>query len=99
MDELLLVRAGLEHLLESVLSSSSESDCGFRPRSDPAWGSAPYRSIFGSQFLTWRGIPFVPTDKLAIASEGDQTSILLLAQLSYGSGIAISSRSSLRSDL
>ena len=34
-------------------------------------------SLFGSQFVTWRGIPFVPTDKLAISSEG-QTSILLL---------------------
>jgi hypothetical protein len=34
-------------------------------------------SIFGSQFITWRGIPFVPTDKLAISTEG-QTSILLL---------------------
>ena len=34
-------------------------------------------SIFGSQFVTWRGIPFIPTDKLSISSEG-QTSILLL---------------------
>jgi hypothetical protein len=34
-------------------------------------------SIFGSQFVTWRGIPFIPTDKLAISPEG-QTSILLL---------------------
>jgi hypothetical protein len=34
-------------------------------------------SIFGSQFVTWRGIPFIPTDKLAI-SAGGQTSILLL---------------------
>ena len=38
----------------------------------------PTVSISGSQFLTWRGVPFVPTDKLAITSEGDQTSILLL---------------------
>jgi len=35
-------------------------------------------SLFGSQFVTWRGIPFIPTDKLAITSEGGQTSILLL---------------------
>jgi encapsulin shell SprI-like protein len=34
-------------------------------------------SIFGSQFVTWRGIPIVPTDKLSINAEG-QTSILLL---------------------
>jgi hypothetical protein len=34
-------------------------------------------SIFGSQFVTWRGIPFVPTDKLSIDAEG-RTSILLL---------------------
>jgi hypothetical protein len=33
-------------------------------------------NLFGSQFLTWRGIPLVPSDKLAIKSE--KTSILLL---------------------
>jgi Phage capsid-like protein len=37
----------------------------------------PTVSIFGSQFVTWRGIPIVPTDKLSINAEG-QTSILLL---------------------
>jgi hypothetical protein len=34
-------------------------------------------SIFGSQFVTWRGIPIIPTDKLSIDAEG-RTSILLL---------------------
>ena len=34
-------------------------------------------SIFGSQFITWRGIPIVPTNKLAINAEG-QTTVLLL---------------------
>jgi len=34
-------------------------------------------SIFGSQFVTWRGIPIIPTDKLSINAEG-QTTILLL---------------------
>jgi len=34
-------------------------------------------SIFGSQFVTWRGIPIVPTNKLSINAEG-QTSVLLL---------------------
>jgi Type 2A encapsulin shell protein SrpI-like len=34
-------------------------------------------SIFGSQFVTWRGIPLIPTDKLSIDAEG-RTSILLL---------------------
>ena len=33
-------------------------------------------NLFGSQFLTWRGIPLVPSDKLAI--KGEKTSILLL---------------------
>jgi hypothetical protein len=33
-------------------------------------------TAFGSPFLTWRGIPLVPCDKLAI--DDDTTSILLL---------------------
>lgn len=36
----------------------------------------PTITLFGSPFLTWRGIPLVPTDKLAI--EGGTTQILLL---------------------
>lgn len=37
----------------------------------------PTTSIFGSPFLTWRGVPLVPTDKLAV-SKSDKTNILLL---------------------
>ncbi len=36
----------------------------------------PTVNIFGSPFVTWRGIPIVPTDKLGV--KGDKTSILLL---------------------
>ena len=36
----------------------------------------PTVTLFGSPFLTWRGIPLVPTNKLAI--NGGKTSILLL---------------------
>jgi hypothetical protein len=36
----------------------------------------PTVSLFGSQFLTWRGIPLIPSDKLAV--ENNKTSILLL---------------------
>jgi hypothetical protein len=36
----------------------------------------PTVNIFGSPFVTWRGIPLVPSDKLAI--KGEKTSILLL---------------------
>lgn len=36
----------------------------------------PTVSLFGSQFLTWRGVPIVPSDKIAI--EGGKSSILLL---------------------
>ena len=36
----------------------------------------PTVNIFGSPFLTWRGIPIVPTDKLGI--KGEKTNILLL---------------------
>ena len=37
----------------------------------------PTVTLFGNSFLTWRGIPLVPTDKLAIDAEG-KTTILLL---------------------
>jgi encapsulin shell SprI-like protein len=36
----------------------------------------PTVTMFGSQFLTWRGLPLVPTDKLAVKSE--KTNILLV---------------------
>lgn len=36
----------------------------------------PTVSLYGSQFLTWRGIPLVPSDKLKV--EGGKTNILLL---------------------
>ncbi len=36
----------------------------------------PTISLFGSQFLTWRGIPLIPSDKLAV--ENGKTNILLL---------------------
>jgi hypothetical protein len=37
----------------------------------------PTTTIFGSPFLTWRGVPLVPTDKLAIDETG-KSNILLL---------------------
>ena len=36
----------------------------------------PTVSLFGSQFLTWRGLPLVPSDKVKV--EGNKTSVLLL---------------------
>ena len=36
----------------------------------------PTASLFGSQFLTWRGVPLIPSDKLPI--EDGKTKILLL---------------------
>jgi hypothetical protein len=36
----------------------------------------PTVSLFGSQFITWRGIPLIPSDKLAV-TEG-RTDILLI---------------------
>jgi hypothetical protein len=41
----------------------------------------PTVNLFGSPFLTWRGVPLVPCDKLEIAGEGGSagtTNILLL---------------------
>lgn len=37
----------------------------------------PTVSLFGSQFITWRGTPLIPSDKLAINSAG-KTNIVLL---------------------
>ena len=36
----------------------------------------PTVSLFGSQFLTWRGLPLVPSDKIPVV--GGKTKILLL---------------------
>jgi Phage capsid-like protein len=36
----------------------------------------PTTSLFGSQFVTWRGIPLIPTDK--IGAQNGKTSILLI---------------------
>lgn len=36
----------------------------------------PTASLFGSQFLTWRGIPIIPSDKVAV--EGNTTKFLLI---------------------
>jgi hypothetical protein len=36
----------------------------------------PTTSLFGSQFLTWRGIPLIPSDKLPI--KGGKTKIILM---------------------
>lgn len=55
------------------------------PRSIAAFGREctrrgvppPTASLFGSQFLTWRGLPLVPSDKVGIDAEG-KSKILLL---------------------
>jgi hypothetical protein len=36
----------------------------------------PTVSLFGSQFLTWRGLPLIPSDKVPL--EGGRTKIMLL---------------------
>ena len=36
----------------------------------------PTISLFGSQFLTWRGLPLIPTDKIDVVN--GKTAILLL---------------------
>jgi hypothetical protein len=36
----------------------------------------PTVSLFGSQFLTWRGVPLIPSDK--VPHDGNKTSILLI---------------------
>jgi hypothetical protein len=38
----------------------------------------PTVTLFGSPFLTWRGLPLVPSDKMLIDAKTNRTSILLL---------------------
>jgi len=38
----------------------------------------PTVTLFGSPFLTWRGVPLVPTDKIRVAGDVPKTRILLL---------------------
>jgi hypothetical protein len=38
----------------------------------------PTVTLFGNPFLTWRGIPLIPTDKLRVAGRAPKTRILLL---------------------
>ena len=45
----------------------------------------PTVSLFGSQFLTWRGIPLFPSDKIAV--ENGKTKILLLRTGSARQGV------------
>jgi len=40
----------------------------------------PTVTLFGSPFLTWRGVPLIPSDKIAVRSK-DQTSKILLVRV------------------
>jgi hypothetical protein len=72
--------------LDELIAKVWKEPCFFvaHPRAIAAFGREctrrgvppPTMNLFGSQFLTWRGIPLVPCDKLAIKNE--KTSILLL---------------------
>jgi hypothetical protein len=72
--------------LDELIARVWKEPCFFlaHPRAIAAFGREctrrgvppPTVNLFGSQFLTWRGIPLVPSDKLPIKSE--KTSILLL---------------------
>lgn len=72
--------------LDELIAKVWKEPCFFlaHPRAIAAFGREctrrgvppPTVNLFGSQFLTWRGIPLVPSDKLSIKAE--KTSILLL---------------------
>jgi hypothetical protein len=72
--------------LDELIARVWKEPCFFlaHPRAIAAFGREctrrgvppPTVNLFGSQFVTWRGIPLVPCDKLAIKSE--KTNILLL---------------------
>jgi hypothetical protein len=38
----------------------------------------PTATLFGTPFLTWRGVPLVPTDKIHVSKKDSKTKILLL---------------------
>ena len=38
----------------------------------------PTVSLFGTPFLTWRGVPLIPSDKIAVRSKDHTSKILLL---------------------
>jgi hypothetical protein len=56
------------------------------PRTIAAFGRActrrgvppPTVTLFGTPFLTWRGVPLIPSDKIAIRSKDQKSKILLL---------------------
>jgi hypothetical protein len=72
--------------LDELIGRVWKEPCFFlaHPRAIAAFGREctrrgvppPTVNLFGTQFLTWRGIPLVPSDKLAIKNE--KTNILLL---------------------
>ena len=75
------------HDLDELISKVWKEPAFFlaHPRAVAAFGREctkrgvppPTVSLFGSQFLTWRGLPLVPCDKLAVDAAG-KTNILLL---------------------
>jgi hypothetical protein len=72
--------------LDELLTKVWKEPCFFlaHPRAIAAFGREctrrgvppPTVNLFGTPFLTWRGIPLVPSDKIAIKTE--KTNILLL---------------------
>src|SRR5208282_2005235 len=72
--------------LDELIARVWKEPCFFlaHPRAIAAFGREctrrgvppPTVNLFGSQFLTWRGIPLVPSDKLAVKSE--KSNILLI---------------------
>jgi len=45
----------------------------------------PTTSLHGSQFLTWRGVPLIPSDKVVV--EGGRSNILLVRTGERGQGV------------
>ena len=72
--------------LDELIARVWKEPCFFlaHPRAIAAFGREctrrgvppPTVNLYGTQFLTWRGIPMVPSDKLAI--KGEKSNILLL---------------------
>jgi hypothetical protein len=72
--------------LDELIAKVWKEPCFFlaHPRAIAAFGRECTRrgvppatvTMFGSQFLTWRGLPLVPCDKLAV--KADKTNILLI---------------------
>ncbi len=62
------------------------------------WRPPPTVSMFGSQFITWRGIPLVPSDKMPITDNKTKILLLRTGEKRQGVGGFVSARFARRAE-